>query len=355
MLACQMVSNQTVINMIDVAGDIQERGFTTAEFAISDHDRRRAAELGNQIIDMAFADDRIAEGLAYNISGKEGPAAYIGDLGVGKPRVADEPTRYFHSGWQSYEQMAATLPKHQWPKEVVEFFDVQREILKGNVMAWANMLTALRPDVSEQPGGLLDIMAHDDVMNNQHILRINRYYGLDGYSDENPTFSAHGDLSVVTSHLFETHTGHLRIAPYPVTKVSNDPLQVPARATEAQRIREEESQVVEIPVDEVALFLGFGSAFVADHTGTIPLREFNAAYHHGAPPEANEPIDDRVVADFGDGVRVSMVGFASPNTTVPYVQYQFTSKFAARPEMMHGKMLKALGVESSDTAHNPHG
>lgn len=325
--------------MIDM---IREQGFTPMKFNVNHNDMRRATELGNLMISRVIeGDSKLADTLKYNVSG-DGPASSSTSFSVGEPLVSKDDSAWLHTGWQSLDRFRNNYGPNEKPPEVVEFFDVQREILSGVSDTWVEFFRQIHPDGPKAASDIISLIERGSTSTNNHHLRIVRYPSLSSYSDENPTFSAHGDMSLVTSHLFETHSGHLRIAPMPINSISNDPLTLRQRAEQAEALRKNEGRTASCEPDEVITFLGFSAASYCDPSGIRPFADTSAAYHFGNPPETEEPIDDKVKADFGDNARVAMVAFGHPNTLTPHGRYQTAQKEACRPEQMLPQLREAL-------------
>lgn len=318
--------------------DISQRGFTVEGFSVPHSDRRRAALLGNRLIDIALDSSRIAEALHVKV-GADGPAGEITEFLVGTPRYSDDTTRYLHTGWQTLSHAESVIPKREFPSEMKEYFEIQREILSAVGNTWLHFIEELAPGHPQ----ITSMFAHHDKSNLNYHLRHNRYMDLTECSSANPTFSAHGDRSALSAQIFETHSGHLRIAPYKVRDIDSDPQLLRQRAEQARRLIESNVTSVEMRRHEIALFLGFGIRNLIDtETMENPFLDLNAAYHYGEPPGNDRPIDDAVEADFGKNVRVSMVAFGNPHIKTPYINYHQATKEACRPEQMLEKLLQAL-------------
>lgn len=329
--------------MKDVAEHVRDHGWVAIETDASIDDRRRMAELGNQLIDMAEESDRIRLALMLNTTG-EGPAQYLTDYRVGQPRVADDNSKWFHSGWQSRDYFYERYGTGR-PKEAVEFFDVQRTVLESVAKSWMSLFRQISEGTNADVEGSVNEMIYNqrNPMRNNHHIRIVRYPTISKYTDENPTFSAHGDLSLVTAHAYETHHGHLRVAPFPVSEVSNDPMSLPERAALAAELREAFNDAAPTyRSNEIIAFLGFAAAFVASAEYRNPFVHQSAAYHFGIPPDSAQPADANIEQDFGEDTRVVAVAFGNPHLDSPYSQYQLATKEACRPELVLERLREKL-------------
>jgi hypothetical protein len=317
--------------MLNIMEQIENKGYSVVNLDLTVEDRREFARLGNLVIDIALNNTDVYRSLNFsprpNTPGHDTTA-----FAVSEPRVSKDNSLWFHSGWQTKNHVETVLPINKQPKELIDFLDIQRHVLETISSSWLDFLEEIV--LSETSGNDVDeLIVNEDLMLNNHHLRIVRYRQLSKYTKDNGTFSAHGDLGTLTTQFFQTHDGHLRIAPYPLSMVEDA---VTEKRYNHARSMHDIAETVEYNLDtEAVTFLGFGAANVRDLAGKPIFQEMNAGYHFGIPPELNTPNDENIESDFGEDVRIATVAFGHPHYLTPYTQYRTTTKEACRPEQVY--------------------
>jgi len=325
------------MNSASTLEQLHTTGHVVVEFEVPASDRRTFAMIGNQVIDIAMENEIVFNALNFSPAPNT-PGHDTTTFAISEPRVSLDDSLWFHSGWQTKDRIEAELSRSKRPRLLDDFVEIQRYMLDEVKMGWLEFFRQIDEE-ADRPGSINELLSHQDLNKNNHHLRVVRYRNLSQYNDENGTFSAHGDLGVVTTQFYQTHDGHLRITPYPLEKVADT---VDEERYKHARSLHDQAVIASYEVDHEALtFLGFGAANVRNKDGSPTFQGLRAGYHYGVPPKIEMPLDEAIAGDFGDDIRVTAVAFGHPHYETPYTRYRTSTKQACRPEQVYEGKIKS--------------
>ena len=308
---------------------LQEQGYVPTPFGIDYETRLRLAHLGSQLIEQSIDDETLLQALTFSPQ-PNCPGKPITSFEVGHPRVAKDDSEWLHTGLQT-EENARRVYENNLPELLSEFFVIQRAVIDEVILQW----TAFLEDLLDEPADAIEMLGHQDILRNNVILRFVRYPHLENYTQENGTFSAHGDISTLTMQLFNSHDGHLRIMPYPVDMITD---KVDKKRYDHVKALHSKATAASYNRDsQAATFLGFGAANYRGSNGEKVFHGLHAGYHVGIPPTEKCRIEPQAEELFGKNTRLTIVAFGHPHYDFPYTRYRTPTTEAARPEQVWEK------------------
>lgn len=306
---------------------ITTEGYASTPIGLTIGDREHFAVLGNEVIDLALEDQSIHRALTHNPH-PNSPGKDVTGMFIGAPRVAKDDSLSFHSGWQSYP-IAMDQLKQRMPALLHDFFTMQKEMLRQVERGWEVFFDELLPATDADI--VKNKLSHPDTRLNNHHIRVVRYpNALDSVDSE--TFSAHGDLSVVTTDIYQSDQ-QLHIAPVQldtiVDTVDQSRYEHYQAVKDAAKLAETDSET------EAITMLGFAAANMACIQSLNVYADLRAGYHFGAGTTHEHDSHPLFGRD-----RVAVVAFGHPHFLTPYTQYRTTTKEACRPEQVYEGNIK---------------
>jgi hypothetical protein len=285
--------------------NISDRGWTPAEFAVSESDRAEYARAANAVISLALDNEAVKQALGFELNpGLEKGSVRTGQFGIGYPRNSDDEKVYLHTGYQSCQIVDIRMPVRNQPLALRSFWDINEVMLDAIEARTRSMLMTIGAVALE------DIIFPEDFMRRDVHLRTVRYIGGLNEPVGEEVVSGHADLGLMSWHLYETHGGWLWGAPYaPKTISAKDS---PKRRKEINLMREY-MRPLDQTEDTLPFFLG--ANWHTFHDVPKDLRSLPACYHAGFRPIPEHEIvsadADRVIDGRPD--RVSVISFIHPN------------------------------------------
>jgi len=282
-------------------------GWTNIEFKMSESDRAEYARLANRVIQAASDNQAVIEALAFNATGGyEQGSVRTGLFGIGGPRNSSDQKIYLHAGFQSEQYAAERIPPHEQPLELKNFWPAHRNMLYEVEAGLSRIIDELGADALQDV-----ILPDDNEARNIHVRTVRLSGALRGEQGAE-VVSGHGDLGVLTMHLYETHGGWFKGAPYAPRLITNT--DTPEKREDIQNMRRALSPIYSYPGQAVT-FLGANWHTLPDEYISDDLKQLPACYHAGFRPDAvHEEVSsyaEEVTA--GDPDRVSLIVFSHPD------------------------------------------
>lgn len=285
-----------------MANELAERGWADVPFSWAEGDRAEYAGLAHSVIGLALEDEAIRNALKYDLSqGHETGAVRTGDYGISTARNSGDDKVTLHAGYQTRNRVEVGLPVTARPRVLREFLEVNDDALFQveraaqtafyRLGAWALGETVFTPK-----------QFHRNV-----IMRTVRYRDAVTAPVGTEVVKGHADLGLATLHLYETHGGWLKAAPYPWEVLLAE--DSPDRREAVQTVRTSLQPIEQHPADSANFFLG-----ASWHNFTeVPdnLRDLPACYHAGFRPSKADEVVSPYAAEVtgGENHRVSVISF----------------------------------------------
>jgi hypothetical protein len=288
---------------------IENRGWSHVPFEMSEADRAEYARLANTVISIALDNDKVRDALAFDLfPGKGDAIVRTGMFGIGTARNSADDKVYLHTGYASADRAAATLPRLQQPKVLREFWEANDAMLEATEETMKSSLIRLGAEALN--GVLYPDIPYDERFTRNIHLRTVRYVNATEEPVGKEVVSGHSDLGLSTLHLYETHGGWFKGAPYqPKWISSND---TPERRQAVQSMREG-LQPIDSEENSAVFFLG-ANWHTFPYGISSELQQLPACYHAGfkPSPEIEEVSEFATAVTEGRNDRVSTIVFAHP-------------------------------------------
>lgn len=308
--------------------DIQNQGWTQADFALPVEKRAHYTSLGNQLIDLITQDDKLREAFTFTIANDADPRALQAHTFTVSPALhsADDKL-WFHVGPQTRAHVDSVIPESEQSDLVREFLDATDEMLAAIEEAFRASLVSIGAE------SVIDTVLPADVMRRVVHIRFVRYNGARRESAPAEPVTGHADMGLCTLHLFETHGHWFQAAPYDQSIINDE--QTEERAAAVKEMRTKLKVITEVD-DKAIFFLGACWKNLIKDNPPKEYQQLPACYHAGIRPSADEefisPYAKEVVGDGDD--RVSLVVFTTPS--LDYVEehpdFKYGSVLESRPD-----------------------
>lgn len=285
--------------------DIENHGWTDVPFFLSETNRAAFAALANTVIGVAMEDDGVRQALDFKLDAAPAAQARTGTFGLLLGgRHSDDAKIALHVGYQSRERANAVLGMNQ-PRVMKDFWEATDMMLSEVEKSAKSTLRILGAEA------VIGTVLPAKPQRRNVQLRTVRYPGATDQPIGKEVVSGHADIGLATFHLYETHGGWMKAAPYPTElMIAGDS---PERRLAVRGMRELLSPILAAP-HKIPFLLGAnwqGSATVPEG-----LRNLPACYHAGFVPEIGaetvSPFAEQVVGSSDD--RVSVVAFLHANS-----------------------------------------
>lgn len=307
--------------------DIQRQGWTQVSFGMPVKKRAHFTKLGNQIIDLMMEDEKLRDAFSFVLGEYNDKRAQQANMFAVSPAMnsADDKL-WFHVGYQTRAHVASVIPEPEQSDIVKEFLDATDEMLIEIEKAFRQSLSSIGAN------SVVNTVFDAEMLRRVIHIRIVRYNGARLESAANEPVSGHGDMSLCTLHLFETHGNWFQAAPYDQSIITND--ETPEREAAVKQMRQKLKLLTEVD-EQAVFFLGAGWKNLPHDNPPKEYQALPACYHVGVRPSKEEefisPYAQEVTGNEVD--RVSLVVFAQPS--LDYIashDFTYASVAQCRPD-----------------------
>ena len=290
--------------------NIEAKGWSHTPFEMSEADRMEYTRLANAVISLALESEQVRGALDLDLfAGKEYTSVRVGTYGIGTARNSIDDKVYLHTGYASQDQAAAVYPQRNQPRTLQDFWTANDAMLEATEVAMKQSLAELgAEDLNDivYPDG-----SYEERFNRNVVLRTVRYVNARQEPVGKEVATGHSDLGLATLHLYETHGGWFKGAPYKPEWINND--DTPERRSAIRAMRE--------GLDPIDHRDGSAIFFLGANWHTFPyaipkeLQELPACYHAGFKPSPEDEIlaEGASIVTEGRDDRVSTIVFAHPS------------------------------------------
>lgn len=284
---------------------LADKGWVDVDFDVPERDRADYAALANTVIGIALENEAIREALSLDLQeGTETGPVRTSTFGVGSSRNSTDAKVYLHAGYQSRAHADLLVPELVQPSELLAFWAIHDDMLH----AIERFGTKALQELGAGPVASA-IFSDEHRLRNIHVRTV-RYEGAIKDPVGKEVVSGHADLGLATLHVYETHGGWLRAAPYDHQVMFADDT---ADRREAVRRKRQDLEMIDQNIDTSATFFLGGSWH---QFSGVPesLRDLPALYHAGFradPHQETVSIYAPEVSDADD--RVSLIAFMNAN------------------------------------------
>lgn len=294
--------------MGEIRKAIQTKGWAEVPFGLSHRDRAEYAQQANGLIDTMMADWQLNDAMDFEIT----PSYHTvqpGKFGLSSGTHSGDNKLWLHLGYQSRARAEAAFGgEAQQPRQLRRFWPAHEAMLEAVRVSVSDTIAALGARA------LVDALYPWPTNERVVHLRTVRYLGSAAARAGQELVSGHADMGVCTMHLFETHGGWMRAAPYP--RSLNSRHDSPERQTAMNLVRQQMSPM-DVPPEAAAFFLGAGWHNLSpDFLLHTTPRDLPACYHAGYKPSSSQETSSEYAKQVSKkGDRVSVVAFVHPNVS----------------------------------------